>query len=96
MKTKIMHRKIHAYRTGDPGEVLRLIKEAEAVALPEQLYNIGIDIVDTVKANTRDRDEAGAVAAYLLRIAYILHREGRLIEAPPTPERPRRISTDTD
>ena len=87
MKTKIMHRKIHAYHTGDPGEVLRLMKEAEAVTLPDQLYFIGNDIVDTVDANTPERDRAGAAAAYLLRVAYILQREGRFVEAPPKPPR---------
>jgi len=51
--------------------------------LPEDLYSIGADIVDTVNANTPGRDRAGAVAACLLRVAYVLNQEGRLIEKKP-------------
>ena len=90
MKTKIMHRKIHAYRTGDPGEVLRLIEEAEKITMPDTLYNIGADIVATVKANVRESEADDTAAVYLMRIAYVLHREERLVEAPPKPPRPKK------
>ena len=78
-----MQQNIRAYRTKDPVEILGLIQEAEKISLPEDLYSIGADIVDTVNANTPGRDRAGAVAACLLRVAYVLNQEGRLIEKKP-------------
>lgn len=87
MKTKITHRNIQAYRTGDPAEIVRLLQEAEKLSLPEQLYNMGEDIIATVRANVQDRNVNGAAAAYLLRIAYIIQQEGRLTLAPPKPPR---------
>ena len=78
MKTKIMHRKICAGRTGDPGEVLRLIKDAEAITMPDMLYNLGADIIATVKANTPELEANDTAAVYLLRVAYILQKEGKL------------------
>lgn len=94
MKTKIMHRKISAYHTSDPGEVLRLITEAEAITMPDALYNLGADIIATVQANAPEREASNTAAAYLLRIAYILQREGRLIEAPPKPKKPKKAAID--
>ena len=87
MKTKMIPRRIHANRSGDPGEVLRLIQAADAITLSDHLHCIGFDIVETVNANTPELGRPGMIAAYLFRIALILHREGRLVEATLTPEK---------
>lgn len=89
MKTKMMHKTIHAHRTGDPAEVLRLLQEADKIALPEEAYKLAYDITKTVQANVRDRDEDATAGVYLLKIAYILNREGSLNLAPPKPEKQR-------
>ena len=85
MKTKILKRNIKAYHTNDPGEILRLITAAEAITLPDMLYNLGADVIATVKANVPEREANDTAAVYLLRVAYILNQEGRLIEAPQKP-----------
>ena len=87
MKTKMLHRKIVTPYTGKPEEALRLIKAAEAITLPDTLYNLGADIVATTRANAPEKEADGVTAAYLLRVAMILHKEGRLVEAPPKPPR---------
>lgn len=85
MKTKILHRRTLAYFTMKPGEVDRLMLEAEKITMPEALYDMAADIAATVQANTpdNDREQPATMAAYILRYAYILSKAGELAEAPP-------------
>lgn len=83
MKIKMTPKVIQANRTGDAAEVLRLLQEADKITLPDQTYRLAYDITKTVQANVRDRDEDATAGVYLLKIAYILNREGRLNLAPP-------------
>ena len=79
MKTKLIKKRvIKAYRS-NPDEVLRLMNEADKITLSDNVYEIAIDVVRTVDSNIFDEyDKNTLTAVYLMKIAYILHKEGKL------------------
>lgn len=89
MKTRIIKCHINAFYTYKPEETARLMNDGEKIRLPEKLIRQAADIAGSVLANTKEdnHDRASAVAAYVLRYAYLLNQQGELIEAPPKPKR---------
>lgn len=85
MRKKIRLRKIIAKRTNDPGEIVRLLVEAEKIDFPERIYNLANDVFSTIEENLPHHATKDTAAAYLLKLAFILNREGQLELAPPKP-----------
>lgn len=80
MRKRIKLNQIIAERTNDPSEIVRMIDEAEKIDLPNELYALATDISRTVKSNIPKLTMEATVAGYLLRLAYVLNREGRLLQ----------------
>ena len=73
MKKQISVKKILAFHTGNPGRIADLIKNSEAVAIPQEVQAEGADLVMTVLENMpkdkTEREQAEIIASYIMRYA---------------------------
>ena len=79
--TEIDKRRLGKYticssRTENREEIRDLMWSAMNVIIPEEIDNIGADVIDSVKSNTPEQELPVVAARYLMRIAYMLYRDG--------------------
>jgi len=73
---KLEKRTISSSRTGDRSLISSLMWDATNVVVPEEIDNIGADVIESLKSNTPEQDIPVVVSRYLMRIAYMLYRDG--------------------
>ena len=100
MRTKIVRRRIISWQSHKPGLIDQIMSEAENVRLPQSIYNIAADLASTIRANVRrpnpeseERDQSELTGAYLMRYAFLLQQQGKLVEAPPRKKNPPKKTT---
>lgn len=89
MRIKVCHRRIDALHTSDPGEIAKIMSEAEKIILPPNIMKTVADLSITIQNNApyKGEDESAAtIGLYALRFAYLLNQSGQLVEASPKPK----------
>jgi len=81
-RDRVSYRNISASYTKDPDEIRHLLYATKEVLLPESIEHIAIDVIESLKSSTPEQDVTIVTAMHLMKIAYLLYKEGSYERRP--------------